>query len=92
MFWNNKNYVNNLNKILYTCKNKPFIFFRYIGLVYEKISILMVSKLLVFSEMSIYTCFIVCIILKKTKYLPKILTERISLHLIMKNERTLSET
>ena len=26
MFWNNKNYVNNLNKIFYTCKNKPFIF------------------------------------------------------------------
>ena len=43
------------------------LFFRYIGLIYEKISILMVSKLLVFRKCryTMYTCFIVCITLEK---------------------------
>ena len=61
MFWNNKNYFNNLNKILYTCK-KSLLFFIVILDWFTKISLFKVTR---FSEMSIYTCFIVCIILEK---------------------------
>ena len=80
MFWNNKNYVNNLNKIFYTCKNKPFIFFRYIGLVYEKSLYLWFQSYSFFRNVDIYL-FYRLYYSGKTKYLPKCLTERISLHL-----------
>ena len=64
MFWNNKNYINNLDKLLYTCKNKPFIFLSILDW-FTKNLYTCDFKVTGFSEMSIYTCFIVCIILEK---------------------------